>query len=136
MNSEYHPEVSIKPWGPFISPNYVNERITKADVVVASIVWALTLVNVIIGCWLAIAQTKHSRSPLRSVYVWMIWLELMASFIMGLECILHLLKHIPPSESFDTVSGQASHADISQASISTFLSVSSPAFHECEKSQV
>jgi hypothetical protein len=106
MNNEYRPEVLVKPWGPFISPNYVNERITKADIIVASIVWTLTLVNVIIGCWLAVAQTKHSRSPSRSVYVWMIWLELIASFIMGLECILHLLKHIPPSECFKNVSGE------------------------------
>jgi hypothetical protein len=106
MNNEYRPEVSVKPWGPFISPNYVNEKITRADIVVASIVWTLTLVNVIIGCWLAVAQTKHSRSPLRSVYVWMIWLELTASFIMGLECILYLFKHIPPSECVNIVFGK------------------------------
>jgi hypothetical protein len=31
------------------------------------------------------------------VYVWMIWLELVISFAMGLECFLHLLKIIKPS---------------------------------------
>jgi hypothetical protein len=32
------------------------------------------------------------------VYVWMIWLELVVSFVMGLECWLHILKVIPPSK--------------------------------------
>lgn len=98
MNDEFRDDPSFKPWGPLISPNYENEPITKADIIVASVVWGLTLVNVIIAIWLAWGQSKVSRSPLRSVYVWMIWLELLVSFIMGLECFLHLLKFIRPSK--------------------------------------
>ena len=30
--------------------------------------------------------------------MWIIWLELLVSFIMGLECYLHLLKFIRPSK--------------------------------------
>ncbi|KAF2829040.1 hypothetical protein CC86DRAFT_392267 [Ophiobolus disseminans] len=100
MNDEFRQGASFKPWGPLISPKYENEQITKADIVVASVVWALTLVNVIIALWQVAKQTKTSRSPLRSVYVWMIWLELIVSFVMGLECYLHLLKLIPPSFAF------------------------------------
>ncbi|OSS44969.1 hypothetical protein B5807_09170 [Epicoccum nigrum] len=100
MNNEFRDDPSFQPWGPLISPNYTNEEITTADIIIASVVWGLTLCNVVIGIWLAWGQSKASRSPLRSVYVWMIWLELGISFIMGLECFLHLLKYIRPSFAF------------------------------------
>lgn len=99
MTNEFRNVPSFKPWGPFISPNYVNEPITKVDIIIASVVWALTLVNVIIAIYLIYGQTRGSRSPLRSTYVWMIWSELVISFVMGLECFLHLLKYIRPSKS-------------------------------------
>lgn len=98
MNEEFRIDPSFRPVGPLISPDYVLERITKSDIIVASVVWGLTLVNVIIAIWLGYVQTKGSRSPLHSVYVWMIWLELLVSFLMGLECFLHLLKYIRPSK--------------------------------------
>ena len=99
MSNEFRDVPSFKPWGPLISPNYKNEPITTADIIIASTVFGLTLVNVIIGIWLALGQSKVSRSPLRSVYIWMIWLELVVSFVMGLECFLHLLKYIRPSKT-------------------------------------
>jgi hypothetical protein len=98
MNQEFRDNPSFVPWGPFISPNYKTEAITKGDIVVASVVWGLTLVNVVVAIYQAWKQSRVSRSPLRSVYVWMIWLELVVSFVMGLECWLHLLKIIPPSK--------------------------------------
>ena len=98
MSNEFRDDPSFQPWGPLISPNYKNEEITTADIIIASVVWGLTLCNVVIGIWLAYGQSKASRSPLRSVYVWMIWLELGICFIMGLECFLHLLKYIRPSK--------------------------------------
>ncbi|KAI4678442.1 uncharacterized protein J4E84_008697 [Alternaria hordeiaustralica] len=100
MSNEYHDDPSFQPWGPFISDSYKNEPITKADIIIASVVWGLTLLNVILALWLIVKQTKGSRSPLRSVYVWMIWLELIVSFTMGLESFLHLLKYIKPSFAF------------------------------------
>ncbi|KAL1798790.1 hypothetical protein ACET3X_002827 [Alternaria dauci] len=100
MNEEFSHVPSFQPWGPFISPNYENEPITKADITIASLVWAMTLVNVIIAIWLTLKQTRGSRAPLKSVYIWMIWLELIVSFVMGLESYLHLLKYIRPSFAF------------------------------------
>jgi hypothetical protein len=105
MNNEFRPDVHFEPWGPLISPHYVKEPITKADIIVASVVWALTVINAIIAFWLATSQTRSSKYPVRSTYVWMIWLELLASFIMGFECYLHLLKFIKPSECFLVMSG-------------------------------
>jgi len=101
MNDEFREGVRFEPWGPLISLTYHQENISIADIIVASIVWALTLVNVIIAIWQVFKQTKESRSPYRSVYIWMIWLELIVSFVMGLECFLHLLKFIPPSMYLD-----------------------------------
>ncbi|CAO2655012.1 Nn.00g117450.m01.CDS01 [Neocucurbitaria sp. VM-36] len=100
MSKEFREDPSFKPWGPLISPDYVNEAITKSDIIIASVVWALTLINIIIALYLIYGQTRGSRSPLKSVYVWMIWLELVTSFAMGLICFLHLLKYIRPSFAF------------------------------------
>jgi len=100
MSGEFRDVPSFQPWGPFISDSYENEPITKSDIIIASVVWALTLINVIIALWLIQKQTRGSRSPLRSVYIWMIWLELIVSFVMGLESFLHLLKYIRPSFAF------------------------------------
>ncbi|XP_014562704.1 hypothetical protein COCVIDRAFT_83774 [Bipolaris victoriae FI3] len=100
MNQEFRDNPSFKAWGPFISPNYHNEPITRSDIIIASTVWALTLVNIIIAFFLAVRQTKESRAPLRSIYIWMIWMEMAVCFVMGLECYLHLLKFISPSFAF------------------------------------
>ncbi|KAH7116178.1 hypothetical protein B0J11DRAFT_119129 [Dendryphion nanum] len=97
---EYKDDPTFKPWGPFISPGYHNESITTVDIIISSIVFGLTLVNAIIAVWLAWGQSTASRSPLRSVYVWLIWLELLVSFLMALECFLHLNKIIKPSFAF------------------------------------
>lgn len=103
MSDEFRDVPSFKPWGPFISPTYENEAITKSDMIIASIVFGLTLLNVVIALYLGYNQTRGSRSPLRSVYVWMIWLELIVSFAMAIECFLHLNKLINPSKSTITV---------------------------------
>lgn len=95
---EFRDDPNFTPWGPFISPDYKTEPITTGDVITSSVVWGLTLINVIIAVYLGYGQTRGSKSPLRSVYVWMIWLELAVSFAMGLECFLHILKLIRPSE--------------------------------------
>ncbi|CAN9228016.1 unnamed protein product [Alternaria alternata] len=100
MSGEFRDVPSFQPWGPFISDSYENEPITESDIIIASVVWALTLINVIVALWLIQKQTRGSRSPLRSVYIWMIWLELIVSFVMGLESFLHLLKYIRPSFAF------------------------------------
>ncbi|KAF1362798.1 hypothetical protein EJ07DRAFT_105058 [Lizonia empirigonia] len=100
MSNEFRNVPSFKPWGPLISPTYKNEPITTTDIIVASVVFGLTLVNAFLAMWLAWGQSKVSRSPLRSVYVWMIWLELIVSVTMAVECFLHLQKIVRPSFAF------------------------------------
>ncbi|KAF2268683.1 hypothetical protein CC78DRAFT_612945 [Lojkania enalia] len=97
MNNEYAPDKNFDPWGPFIGKNFENEKITYTDIIIASVAWGLSLLFLMLALYLAWIQTKTSRSPLRSVYVWLIWLELAASFLMGIESYLHILKIIRPS---------------------------------------
>jgi hypothetical protein len=101
MEKEFKIDPAFKAWGPFIGHGYENEPITTSDVAIASVVWGLTLLCVLLAIYLGIDQTRSSRSPLRSVYVWLIWLELLVSFLMGIECYLHLLKYIKPSMSYE-----------------------------------
>ena len=96
---EYKVDPNFKPWGPFVSPNFVNEPISRTDIITASVVWGFTLIATITAVFLGYGQTKSSRSPLHSPYVWMIWIELAVCFGMGIECYLHMLKIIRPSMS-------------------------------------
>ncbi|KAF2682185.1 hypothetical protein K458DRAFT_479029 [Lentithecium fluviatile CBS 122367] len=100
MNEEFRPDVDFRPWGPFVPHDFKNQTITGVDIVIASVIFGLTLVNVAIAIYLGYRQTRSSRTPLRSVYVWLIWLELFVSFCMGLETFLHLLKVIKASFAF------------------------------------
>ncbi|KAF2738875.1 hypothetical protein EJ04DRAFT_427879 [Polyplosphaeria fusca] len=100
MDKEFHPDPNFLPWGPFVSPNFENEPITLSDIITASVVWGITLCCVGLAIYLGTKQTRSSRSPLRSTYVWMIWIELFVCFMMGFECYLHLFKIIKPSFAF------------------------------------
>ncbi|PSN61735.1 hypothetical protein BS50DRAFT_603884 [Corynespora cassiicola Philippines] len=100
MNDEFKIDPTFKAWGPFIPDTYENEPITTSDIIIAGTIFALTLANALLAMYLGFYQTIGSRSPIRSTYVWMIWLELLVSFLMGLECFLHLLKFVKPSFAF------------------------------------
>ncbi|KAF1973242.1 hypothetical protein BU23DRAFT_465651 [Bimuria novae-zelandiae CBS 107.79] len=100
MSNVWRPEVNIDPWGPFIGRDFKNQTTTKTDIIITCFVWAATVINSLIAIYLGYHQSKTSRSPLRSVYIWMIWLELGVSFIMGLESFLHVMKFIRPSFAF------------------------------------
>jgi hypothetical protein len=97
-SKEFKDDPTFVPWGPFVSPHFVNEPISRTDIITASVVWGLTLVAACSAIFLGYGQTRSSRSPLRSAYVWMIWIELAVCFAMGLECYLHMLKTIRPSK--------------------------------------
>lgn len=98
-SSEFHNDPNFKPWGPFVSPTFISEPISRTDIITASVVWGLTVLAAITAGFLAYGQTKSSRSPLRSPYVCMMWIELAVCFAMGIECYLHMLKFIRPSMS-------------------------------------
>lgn len=97
MGISWSQEDLPKAVGPLISPNYVPENITKGDFAAATVVWFLTVVWGAVCTWQGYGQTKQARNPWRSVYIWLIWLELIVSLIMGAECWVFLLRKIHPS---------------------------------------
>lgn len=80
----------------FIPPNYVAQQVTRTDMNVASICWGFTLGFGFLTTWEAMRQTLRARDPLRSTYVWMIWLELLVCLAFSIICWIHLDGGIPP----------------------------------------
>lgn len=83
-----------------LSPNYVPQPVTKADMSLASICWGFTLGFGFLTTWEAIQQTMRARDPLRSVYVFMIWGEILVCLAFGIICWWHLDGVIAPSFPF------------------------------------
>jgi ABC-type spermidine/putrescine transport system permease subunit I len=97
LDAEFRPNTRNKPWGPFIRDDYVVMPITYRSVITAGIILGLTCLFALSAAYIASRQTKAARRPWRSVYIWMIWLEIIASLVIGIECMLYLLKIIRPS---------------------------------------
>jgi hypothetical protein len=89
-----------KPWGPFISKNYVSPPMSRGDLIAAAIVFALTHLFAMFAAYLGYGQTKACQRPWRCVYIWMIWLELAANVALSMECLFFLLKFLQPSFYF------------------------------------
>jgi hypothetical protein len=87
-------------WGPFVRDNYEILRVTRTDLVVAGIAFALANLFGLTAAFIAVRHTKASRQPWRSTYIWMIWLELAASVALSVICLLYLLRIIQPSFYF------------------------------------
>lgn len=94
-------EIAIPPgytaWGPFVRDNYKILRTTQADIIVAGTVFGLANAFGLSAAFIAVRQTRISRRPWRSAYIWMIWLELVASVVISIICLLFLLHKIRPS---------------------------------------
>jgi hypothetical protein len=97
LSTEFDPDPTFSAWGPFVPESYHMQPVTYRAIVVAGIVFGLTNIFAFSAAYIAFGQTKACRSPWRSVYIWMIWLELAASIVIAIECLLHLLKIIRPS---------------------------------------
>ena len=91
---------NFKAWGPFIEDDYVIQHVTKTDIVVGGTIFGLSMAFAMLATYIGILQTRSIRRPLRSAYVWMIWLELAACVAIAFQCILYLLKVIRPSFYF------------------------------------
>ncbi|KAF8852934.1 hypothetical protein BDZ45DRAFT_93963 [Acephala macrosclerotiorum] len=85
-----------------LPPNYVPLVVTIADIKLASIAWGFTLGVGALTCWKALKQTQRivKTKRLRSVYVWMIWCEIIACLTLSIICWLYLNGTIPPSFGF------------------------------------
>ncbi|KAF2135049.1 hypothetical protein P153DRAFT_270873, partial [Dothidotthia symphoricarpi CBS 119687] len=100
MNEEFMPDPGFTAWGPFVNDDYIIQPITKASIIIAGVVFGLSNIFAITGAYVAVQQTRFCQRPWRSPYIWMIWLELGACFIIAIQCMLYLLKVIRPSFYF------------------------------------
>lgn len=96
-SSEFDPDPTFTAWGPFIRDDYYIQPVTYRAITVAGIVFGLANLFGISAVFIAFRQTRACRYPLKSAYIWMIWLEIAASFVIAIECLLYLLKVIRPS---------------------------------------
>ncbi|KAH0606444.1 uncharacterized protein H6S33_004105 [Morchella sextelata] len=83
-----------------IPDRYVLQEVTRTDMNIASICWGFTLGFGFLTTWEAIRQTNRARDPLRSVYIWMIWMELFVCLAFSIICWIHLDGGIIPSFAF------------------------------------
>lgn len=95
--SEFNPDPTFTAWGPFIRDDYYIQPVTYRAITVAGLVFGLANIFAISAAFIAFKQTRACRRPLKSAYIWMVWLELAASFVIAIECLLYLLKIIRPS---------------------------------------
>lgn len=99
-STEFSPDPTFTAWGPFIRDDYYIQPVTYRAIIVAGLVFGLANLFAISAAYIALRQTKACRRPWRGAYIWMIWLELAASFVIAVECLLYLLKVIRPSFYF------------------------------------
>ncbi|KAF2220982.1 hypothetical protein BDZ85DRAFT_302196 [Elsinoe ampelina] len=89
----------------FLSPDFVEQQVTQADMNIASIAWGFSMGFGFLTVWAAIKQTtaarrKHGTRRLNTPYIWMIWLEIIVCLAFSIECWLYLAGIIPPGFAF------------------------------------
>jgi hypothetical protein len=100
MSEEIAPPPDFTAWGPFVSPNYQILRVTRLDLIVATTAFGLATIFAFSAAYIAFRQTKACRHPRWSGYIWMIWLELLASVALAILCLLYLLRIARPNFYF------------------------------------
>lgn len=85
----------------FLPDNFVLQKVTRNDIVIASVAWGFTLGIGWLTTWTAMQQTRgvirrRGWAVLWNPYVIMIWLEIAVCLSFGIICFMHLMGVIPP----------------------------------------
>ncbi|KAF2686643.1 hypothetical protein K458DRAFT_362841 [Lentithecium fluviatile CBS 122367] len=70
---------------------------TRSDIQIAALAAGFTLGFGLLTCWEAIKQTRQNRNPLRSVYIYMIWGEIVVNLVIGIIGWIFLAGIIGPT---------------------------------------
>ncbi|KAF2635177.1 hypothetical protein P280DRAFT_378149, partial [Massarina eburnea CBS 473.64] len=100
MRTTFKEDPSFTAWGPFIKQSYDVQTITRNDIIIAGCVFGAAMSLALLAIFMGIQQTKASRRPFKSAYIWMVWIELAACIVIAMICLLYLLKYIRPSFYF------------------------------------
>ncbi|KAI9056129.1 hypothetical protein LZ554_001057 [Drepanopeziza brunnea f. sp. 'monogermtubi'] len=89
----------------FLPDDFEPLFVSRADLVIASIAWGFTLGFGFLTTWTAVKQTtaiaqRYGFDRANSPYIFMIWGEILVSFIFSIICWLHLNGTIPDSFTF------------------------------------
>ena len=68
---------------------------SRSDVQLAALAAGFTIGFGFLTVWEAIKQTSRNRNPLRSLYIYMVWGEIIANVILGILAWLFLDGTIP-----------------------------------------
>ncbi|KAL1646001.1 hypothetical protein SLS58_003421 [Diplodia intermedia] len=85
--------------GTLVPPGWRFYEVTPAELAVVSLVWGFSLGWSIFAAGTALRQTLHMRRRRKhlTVYIAMVWAELVASFIIGFFGWFFMMGMIPPS---------------------------------------
>ncbi|EKD14609.1 uncharacterized protein L3040_000133 [Drepanopeziza brunnea f. sp. 'multigermtubi'] len=89
----------------FLPDDFEPLFVSRADLVIASIAWGFTLGSGFLTTWTAVKQTtviaqRYGFNRANSPYIFMVWGEILVSFIFSIICWLYLNGTIPDSFTF------------------------------------
>ncbi|KAH6967726.1 hypothetical protein BKA56DRAFT_497348 [Ilyonectria sp. MPI-CAGE-AT-0026] len=87
----------------FLVPEYYKPDLpNRNDMIVASIAWGFSLGTLIFNFAKAVGQTRSSyrRRKTLTVYMALVWAEIISSLILGVICWLYLRGYIQPSMQY------------------------------------
>jgi len=96
----HNPNPGYTAWGPFIRDDYYIQPLSRRSLIISSVIFGLAMCVALLAIYLAVRQTNASRTPLKSPYIWMIWLEIIACVVLAIQCICYLQMVIRPSFYF------------------------------------
>lgn len=79
-----------------LGENYTPPPVTDRDREISLILWGFSLGFGFLTCWKAYKQTMkvNPKCRLRSVYVWLIWIDLLGSFGFGIGAWFFMQGHV------------------------------------------
>lgn len=99
MSFDFDPHFTS--WGPFIQhETFQIQPLSQAAFIAATTIFVITGFVACSTAYAAFKQTKRSRGPWSSGYIWMIWMEWASCVALAIICMLHLLRVIRPSFYF------------------------------------
>jgi hypothetical protein len=98
--TERQPHPGYTAWGPFVSDDYYIQPLSRRANIISGIIFGVAMLLALLAGYYAVYQTKASRIPAKSPYIWMIWLELVACVALAIECFCYLHMVIRPSFYF------------------------------------
>jgi hypothetical protein len=88
-------------WGPFINHDtFIIQPVTPGDLATAIVVFVIVFGFAASAAYVGYKQTKRSREPWKSAYIWMVWAEWASCLLLAILCMLFIVRAVRPSFYF------------------------------------